>query len=1385
MVLDPRIKDLMEQPDEASDVNERPLPTPSTTPAPRRPKQLTGLPADSQAVSAGLAEARARAEVMALDAEMGITAEEMQEPTPVAQVAEPTGFWDHVLNPAAAAKGTALGMLQFGQNITNLTREQYEKVVNGREVPDLPSWYRGKADGVKAWAQTAEIATPIGVGMGVGAFFGPIGIGVGAVVGGAVGAFVQDPTNGNLSTALKDTRLKDYPVVGDVINAYAHKPGDTALERRLKNLFENGLLDATGAAVGAVAGGLAKSQSARYLGRTLKDEYDLVKGFITKKYPNQKPVTEAAANQSAAQVARTVPDAAIELPEDQVASQAGVDIAANTMREAGELGDEVVRVTPPEQLAPPNADPLHWVQTIDEYNKAKYDSVMLEQLELEAKSTERSERVVSKQRSLFKGRPPEPNDPRLDPQQLSLFNTDDVDIAGFGHDPKQRSFFDEQLEKNLPEQFELTEKEFIDQELRKQLPESAPVRGEADEIPLSPAEKDPATIKMTFADESLTEKMETLRDVRAKYYADKAETTAPVPRAEAINQASKNLQDPAYRLKMLTLPAEHVPNEVEMAAMQQLYVESFVDFDGLLRKVMDGSANDLEIQAFEEASKNWLHVSGKYYSQGTELSRSFGIRTMLREYAKADNPVALALIGREGKMKAIRELIANAGGRDFIQDEAKVFAEFVAQAAKPKGSREAVEAGGMYYSKQVVEDAAEQVGRLLKSSDANYIMDAAGEVALKSRGRRVVDAMTGYMFDNMLLHYGPIVNTVFGAPLDVGLKVGHNYAYAALAGVRGKGVEAAIRLDKANRYAMALAKNLTNGLKMAAREFRIGPNPNATDIVVSSSAEVPLYLKELAARQLTQVPPDAMRTNSALKSFASQARGWTLGLGRRVLTSWDAFVSTLGYNASLESEYMERGLRAGLEGQDLENYIQGGVRKPDPNLHDRALLDGAKFSYRAELEMEPLRMVEEALHRFPVAKIFVPFFRSYGNAVERTVEYFPGLTYLLKSSRAGNQEEILAKQMAGGGALLLTMMAFREDVVENPEVPGVFYPQFVEPVEGGKGNKGRIPLGFKNADGGWTKLPLGGAVGKYLQIAGYLNMAAEHMDEEEYQASFHAAMYSLGSIMSVQEQFRTADLIWEIAKDPKNAGNELQKLGASIVDRTIPAYRIGKEINQATDPFSVSTAPGGDDPIDYVLSVVRNRAYAVVPGMSENLPPETNMLGEPLNSNVGKGAPNLLTGTKESSAVMGNLLKISEFSMKYPNSGYETLTLQKLPQTLEVEGYPIQLTNKAYFRFKVLAGGMDPDNFSGIGPGGMTLRQALEDAFKKNSREFEGISLNRISANDYNRLVADVKEVISAYKTNAKKAMANDPEVREAILLREKAKLEQKEKNIPNVFGNI
>jgi hypothetical protein len=1352
------------------------IPQPVAEPAPAAPPKRQRFKAAPQvADSAPISSAEAVKEADAIFKELGLDPNAKTDEPAVPEIqAEASGFWSVVGDTLSASTiDLTKGVVQFSQNISNVSKEAFETVYNKFAEDKIKLETRRKFAPVETGQgqvarKVGELGTPAIIGGAIGSVGGPIGAAFGGLVGGMVGAFIQDPDDANLSTAVQGTKYENLPILASVFDRLAHRPGDSDLAKRYKNMVEDGLM---GVSVGGIfeAGAYALKRT----GQAAKAVVDDVKSYKLSKKPMvdqakemkfEKPQSQfldeetlAAKEASYSKAGQDEAAAFVEQIKSTEQAAAAPTVAKSEMEVLGELEDAVKIKQEAEALdtfkKSENMQPLtdiddptiaaikHVPEVQEQFVKAVDEAMPIQLLPFTSRGLNDVARLPIEKRAealeLLEGR-------------------------------IKNSLADDSI--NLDTQFEL---ENALEEIARYKKEGFKTKNE---------------IRVTLTDDSVVENLDIVATKASSYYQSQRAAAEAVEYDKVMAEAATKNATPGEMQRFLTDLKYQDPmynmNAVEAAQVKMFYMDTLNDFNELTTKVIGGSANDAELAAYAIAKENVGKLGNIMDSAGTGTAHALGIRGMLKKYAEAGNPVAIELIGVEGQAKAIREVIKSFGGKKALQDEAKLFAEFVEQAQRPSGTRNSI--GG--FDRQTVEQAADKISKIRKSNYNEYMMDAYGEIQRKSRGRRIVDSINSYFFDNMINSLTTVAQTS-SVVFDAGLNAANNYTFALLAGLRGKGLEAAARFSKANTYSTYLAKEIKNGLRLGMKEF-FTPQGQG-DIIVNSGAQVPEYLKNHVLANSKSIGKQAAQEADGIRGFINQVRPYTLGLGRKLLASSDAVTSHLGYRAHVAAHYSEAGYKLGLRGQQLDDYVKEMSVRPSPEVHDQGLLAGAKFAYRADLEIGWMGTIEEGLNRHPISKLFMPFYRTYGNTVERTFEYFPGLAFSLKSSRE-NIEQSIAKQLTGLGALSYLASEFLDGNITFPDASGGWtFKNFIE-VDENNQPTGAMPMSVKTKNG-YVQLPIGGAFEKLTKAAGYLAMASKYMDQDELDASLFAATFALTDIMAVNDQYRAVGGLVEFFDDIRKGDDEAlskfaSRFTADLAVRAVPFYRLGQEINRDMESVELTNRFGGQTGIDYFLDTMENRLKKVIPGASADVPPMYNALGEPVPA-FKRGAIGvhgfMLTTNNKSSEVMQALVDFAEYAKRYKDGEVAAVTVKPIPGTLKTESGTVKLNAKQIAKYSSLFGGIDPASGEIVSSNGMTLRDTLDTVLKDIKKEYKNIDKRTISPEEFNLAAGRLNEVITEFRREATERMQNDPEIIEAVNKLKEIKDRPQSQPTLKLIGNI
>lgn len=203
------------------------------------------------------------------------------------------------------------------------------------------------------------------------------------------------------------------------------------------------------------------------------------------------------------------------------------------------------------------------------------------------------------------------------------------------------------------------------------------------------------------------------------------------------------------------------------------------------------------------------------------------------------------------------------------------------------------------------------------------------------------------------------------------------------------------------------------GVKGAAETVRTG---KLQEFETKWAQEV--GLSSIAAWERSPVP--SMRKVAPLISVPTRA-----------LRAMDVWANAIGYDSEMMAIAAREGVKKGLKGKPLKEFIKGFVKKPTDVAHEQAM----KFAKRSTFMDDPDPFTAWFLgsRRIPVigpaSQFIVPFVNTIGNLTKRGLEFIPGVGIAKEAisrrmGRGMGNPELIAKQVEGSLLSLYVLYKF-------------------------------------------------------------------------------------------------------------------------------------------------------------------------------------------------------------------------------------------------------------------------------------------------------------------------------------------------------------------------
>jgi hypothetical protein len=602
----------------------------------------------------------------------------------------------------------------------------------------------------------------------------------------------------------------------------------------------------------------------------------------------------------------------------------------------------------------------------------------------------------------------------------------------------------------------------------------------------------------------------------------------------------------------------------------------------------------------------------------------------------------------------------------------------------------------------------------------------------------------------------------------------------------------AIRGGKELYYLMS---SITDSLKAAKLSFQIEDN------IVNPSAMI-----QEADRFQIRMEGDGLLAN-IINTYGNIVR-----LPSRFLLAEDEFFKQLNFRAYVKASAWENGMRKGLQGADLENYIQrqfdGTIEIVNKNsmanvkdksvleLFDKAQQYAAETTFTADLPEGSLGGAIQGIARHPVGRIVFPFVRTPINIFKAQVRRTPGVNRLLKEYRealTSPDPSVVARAKGEsilGGSIWaiagLTAFAFNDPMSELAITGG-------GPSDYNLLNQKRAtgwqPYSFRfllRDENGNVRMGKDGKPRyKYVTFrrldpwSSFLMMAADaaaitgSLSKQDRDDFGVAAAVALGRNITNKTYLQGITELADLLGKPYKLESWLARRAAATVN---PFSAFGRSVKRSGLTTSYGQIPAdqrildkkvraGDDGM-VVLRKFHNELAATIPAYSGGLRPMRNFItGSVIEYPVGYGPDtmSILNPIKETNSVNNTVLTtLDEIGARITQPSDE-LNLGRLPSGQPI-GSGIELTYDEHLDL------IEETAFVKIN--GITMVQALHNRIQQ--KDFQGLMKSvrgelieqnnmdiEVKAQEANRDLAEdiLRDIVNKYKRAGKKVwLSKNPE---------------------------
>ena len=453
----------------------------------------------------------------------------------------------------------------------------------------------------------------------------------------------------------------------------------------------------------------------------------------------------------------------------------------------------------------------------------------------------------------------------------------------------------------------------------------------------------------------------------------------------------------------------------------------------------------------------------------------------------------------------------------------------------------------------------------------------------------------------------------------------------------------------------------------------------------------------------------------------------------RFLTAADELFKAVGYRMELNAQAFRTASAEGLDGEAMARRMADIIENPPEHLH-LAAVDAARYQTFTQPLGEAGQAAQQWIRKVPGLRLVAPFVRTPTNILKYVGERTP-LAVLAKPVRAdiaaGGARRDLALAKIGLGTMT---MATAADLTASGHITGggPENPQMRQALR----NTGWQPYSVKIGDTyySYNRLdPLGMTIGLAADTSEIMGQVYGDDGNGDTDSLASAAVMALAKNVTSKTWLSGISNLVEAIDDPDRYGTRfLQRFGGSLIPTGVA------QVNRAfVDPVRRDTHG-----LDLWQSVI-NEAKSRIPGYSKDLPPRTNMWGEPIVLGGGLG-PDIVspiyTSETKSSPVDEEIVRLG------------------VPVTMprrQIGG--VQLTATEYHRYVELAGNAYKDPSTGQG-----LKETLE-AVVTGNHPMSG-SYRMATDGPEGGKAQIISRVVMAYRQAAQQTLLNEtPELRELV----------------------
>ena len=680
--------------------------------------------------------------------------------------------------------------------------------------------------------------------------------------------------------------------------------------------------------------------------------------------------------------------------------------------------------------------------------------------------------------------------------------------------------------------------------------------------------------------------------------------------------------------------------------------------------------------AMAESFENLQRMGNIMAGYSEEAGRTLGVHRHLKELLEAGDPTVMNLVRNQAAAKIVMERIKIAGGISQIRNYA-----------------------------QLVEEAEAAV------KNVDFTVNRTGEIVKISKWAKLGDGLVGYINTNRLNSVSLQGRIASSSAIMTGrrLLTGLNEA------IIGKiiGADDAMSLGDVAADINGMMAAHSEAASIAAEAWRTGKSQGPT---------VNLDFDQIRVTAL----PEAGGDSSAAKAWNSV--GTLLASGRRGIMTIESGVGMLNYRGYV-SGAAERAAGA-LTGVDRETFIKSFLESPPQDVHDAAVAAVEAVNLNGKIStpwIDSMVNMGSDLGRYhPITmmkKLFMPFANTRGRFLEEALTNVPGANLLVKDNyrkltQGSRAEKAQVYAAMATGVETLGAIGY---LIHNGVLTGGAPPDYKTQKLLADSQAGWKPYAVRVGDK-YVEIPFADqTLKKIIDVSAYATASAKSsITEESTHGEWMAlAGMAIGHILSPDDNLRTAGQVTNVVSgymEGRDMGEQARSIVASPLTGAIPGVGVMRDYNLAFGDTTQKDYKSADN----LMSYLKMRMEAVIPGLSESVPPARNIFGEPVFAQTGSPLFGSFLASQDvkSEQVVENLRLLAGFYDMLPpdkQEGQTAFTISEPRRSIKVGAVDVKLTPEEYNEF-VFEVGMREN------PNGQTLKDEFHEILvDQNSAVFEYI----------------------------------------------------------------